>query len=110
MEPPLKPEIFEVLLALGGGRLHGYGIVQAVESSTGGRVRLAPSLLYRRLRRLLEDGLIEEAGETPGERGGSRKEYALTPAGRALLRAEARRLVSVAGRPRIRELAGEGES
>ncbi|HSR42973.1 MAG TPA: helix-turn-helix transcriptional regulator, partial [Longimicrobiales bacterium] len=62
--PPLHPEIFEILLALANGALHGYGIVKAVEENTGGEISLAPSLLYRRLRRLQDDGLVAEGEET----------------------------------------------
>lgn len=106
-DTPLNPEIFEILLALAEGPAHGWGIVQEVESRTDGRIELAPSLLYRRLRRLVEDGLVEEAGEAPGERGRPRKEYALTHQGRARVRAEARRLVDLASERAIRDLAGE---
>lgn len=104
--PPLKPDIFEILLALDEGPLHGYGIVKRVEENTEGRVELAPSLLYRRLRRLLEEGLVEEGEERPGDRGRPRQEYRITSEGAALLRAEARRLVELADAGRVRSLAG----
>lgn len=102
--PPLHPEIFEILLALSGGPLHGYGIVKAVEENTGGEISLAPSLLYRRLRRLRTDGLVAEGGEAPAERGPPRKEYALTPEGDAVLREEARRIRELARAERVRLL------
>lgn len=105
--PPLKPEIFQILLALEDGSLHGYGIVKRVEENTEGRISLAPSLLYRRLRRLLEDGLVEEGKEVPGEKGRPRQEYRLTGEGARVIRAEARRLVELAGEERIRGLASE---
>lgn len=106
--PPLKPEIFEILLALEDGPLHGYGIVKRVEENTDGRISLAPSLLYRRLRRLLDDGLVEEGEEVPGDRGRPRQEYRLTGEGASLLRAEARRVVALADESRVRSLASEG--
>lgn len=107
--PPLHPEIFEILLALSNGPLHGYGIVKSVEENTGGEISLAPSLLYRRLRRLQDDGLVTEGGEAPGERGPPRKEYALSPEGELVLREEARRIRELAGAERVRLLFREGE-
>ncbi len=102
--PPLHPEIFEILLALAGGPLHGYGIVKAVAGNTGGEISLAPSLLYRRLRRLQDDGLVAEGEEAPGERGPPRKQYVLTPEGEGVLRAEARRIRELARAERVRLL------
>jgi DNA-binding PadR family transcriptional regulator len=108
-DPPLHPEIFEILLALHAGPVHGFGIVQAVEEHTEGRLLLAPSLLYRRLQKLEDQGLVAEAGEEPGERGVPRKLYELTPAGRELVRDEARRLLALSKEGRIRRLAVGGD-
>ncbi len=105
---PLKPEIFQILLVLMEGELHGYGIVKAVERNTDGRLRLAPSLLYRRLRRLVDGGLAEAV---PGDGRDPRRgrAYRLTDLGRAVTRAEARRLVELAEDERVRELAESPE-
>lgn len=108
--PPLKPEIFRILLALDDGPLHGYGIAKRVEETTDGEISLAPSLLYRRLRRLLEDGLVEEGEEVPGEKGRPRQEYRLTAEGLRTVRSEARRLVALAGDEQIRSLASEADA
>ena len=40
---PLTQAQFHILLALAEGRLHGYGIIQAVERRTQGAVELGPA-------------------------------------------------------------------
>ena len=100
---PLKPPIFEILLALGEGRLHGYGILQAVRAQAGGSRRLETGPLYRQLRRLLEAGWIEELAEPPeGTPDDQRRTayYDLTPLGRAVLRAEGARLAELVSQTR----------
>jgi DNA-binding PadR family transcriptional regulator len=95
---PLKPVVFEILLALAEGRRHGYGIIQALRDRAhaggrGGRIETGP--LYRHLRRLLESGLIAERDEPPSGTADDERRtayYELTTLGRAVLRAEARRL------------------
>jgi len=104
---PLKPALFQILLALEGGERHGYGIIKEVERSTDGQIRLEPSPLYRRLKRMLDSGIVEEADKRPvpeldDER---RRYYRLTDYGRALLAAEAQRLVALAGSERVKNLA-----
>ena len=58
---PLKAVDFHVLLVLTGHELHGYGIVKEIESRSGGRLRLEPGNLYRYIRRLVQEGMIEAA-------------------------------------------------
>ena len=91
---PLKPTDYQILFGLLGRDLHGYAIVKAIEDRTDGMVRLEPSNLYRRVRKLVADGLIEESDERPvaeldDER---RRYYSLTRLGRAVLAAEAHRM------------------
>ena len=91
---PLRPTDYQILFVLLGRDLHGYAIVKAIEDRTDGLVRLEPSNLYRRVRRLIADGLVEESDERPvpeldDER---RRYYALTRLGRAVLAAEAQRM------------------
>lgn len=94
MTSELKPNSFHVLLALSEGDQHGYAIMQAVLDRTGGKVRLWPATLYGTLKKLLEEGLIEESGERPAAAfdDARRKYYRLTPSGRAALAAESNRL------------------
>jgi len=106
---PLGPDLFEILLALNEGDLHGYGIVKAVEASTGGRIVLDPSPLYRRLKRLLEAGIVTEAGKRPVSETDDtrRKYYSISPLGEQLVRAEAARLVALTDNARIQALAAD---
>lgn len=90
-----EPTIF-ILTALAGGRLHGYGIMGAVEELSEGRIKLSTGTLYGALERLERDGYVEFAGEET-EGGPPRRYYALTPAGRTLLTAEVQRMQDTAG-------------
>lgn len=95
---PLKPSVFEILLILGEGRRHGYGIIQALRERGGAGARIETGPLYRHLKRLLELGLIDELDEPPsGTRDDERRTayYALTALGRAVVRAEAARLAEL---------------
>lgn len=100
--PPLKPEIFEILAALSEGELHGYAILKAIEERG---TPMAASLLYRKLRRLLEDGWVVEC-ETPQEETDPRRRfYALTERGRGALEREAKRIVELGQSSRVRAIA-----
>jgi DNA-binding PadR family transcriptional regulator len=105
--PPLKPDLFHILLALSEDDLHGYGIMKAVEENTEGRILLEPSPLYRRLKRFLESGIVAEGegGSSAGTGDPRRRYYRLTSLGRRVLAAEAARLVELAESSRVRKLA-----
>lgn len=90
---PLTETTFLILLSLAPAPLHGYAIMKGVRDLSEGRVSLSTGTLYGALKRLLEDGWIERAGEEgPDETGRPRKAYALTPLGRRILAAEVERL------------------
>ena len=92
---PLSEVTFQVLLALIDRERHGYGIMHEVEIRTAGRVRLGAGTLYGALKRLVGDGLVEEAGERSESSDDERRRYyRMSPLGRAVARAEARRLAS----------------
>ncbi len=84
----LTEAVYYILLSL-LSPLHGYGIMQKVESMSGGRLRLAAGTLYGALSTLLEKGWIQTV---TAERDSRKKEYLITDAGRAVLREEMRRL------------------
>jgi DNA-binding PadR family transcriptional regulator len=94
---PLSAAAFHILLALAGGERHGYGIMQETARSSEGRVHLGPGTLYRSLKRLLADGLIEESAERPvPELDDERRHYyRLTPLGLRVAQAEAERLAAL---------------
>jgi DNA-binding PadR family transcriptional regulator len=105
---PLKPDVFEVLLALEGEDMHGYGILKTIEARGIG---MAASLMYRKLRRLIEDGVVEESEERPAEidDDARRRYFRLTELGRAVVSAEARRILELSRNKRIRRLASGAE-
>jgi DNA-binding PadR family transcriptional regulator len=108
---PLKPDLFHILLALSQQELHGYGIMKAVEESTGSQIVLDPSPLYRRLKRLLELGIVAESGRRPAadlddER---RRYYRLTNLGRRVLAADAARLVALSNTSAVQTLAAKAK-
>ena len=84
----LTEAVFYILLSL-DAPLHGYGIMQNVESLSGGRVRLAAGTLYGALATLTERGGFVSFGD---EIVGRKKEFQLSSAGREAVRAELRRL------------------
>jgi len=92
-----------VLIAIGPEERHGYAIMREIERMTEGATRLGPGGVYTTIKRLLDDGLIEECDERPDPEldDQRRRYYRLTPTGRAVVAAEVRRLESLvaAARP-----------
>ncbi|SPE25309.1 conserved hypothetical protein [Candidatus Sulfopaludibacter sp. SbA3] len=101
---PLKPADFHILLSLAEGPRHGYGIMKVVELESSGEVHLELGSLYRLLGRLLDLGMLEMAGSD--ER---RRNYSLTPLGRRVLEAEARRLAALVKLAPVRKLLREAK-
>ena len=91
---PLSPAMHHILLALLEGDLHGYAIMQSVEALSNGALRMGPGTLYGTLKRLLEQGLVEETDERPDADNDDerRRYYRLTPSGRASVRSETARM------------------
>ena len=87
-EMALTESTYYILLSLYRPR-HGYGIMQQVESMSGGRVRLAAGTLYGALTTMSEKGWI---ARLPGEDGSRKKEYKLTERGLKVLKNEIERL------------------
>jgi DNA-binding PadR family transcriptional regulator len=103
---PLTPAMFHILLALADGERHGYGIIQEVENSTDGRVRMGPGTLYGSVKRMLSDGLIAESDERPDPEldDERRRYYRLTDFGRQVAVAEAQRLTQLVTAARAKRL------
>ncbi len=80
----LRPPSYFALAALIDGPLHGYAIAQRARELSHGRVRLSTGTLYALLERALAESLVI-AGEPYVEGGRQRRDYTLTPTGRALL-------------------------
>lgn len=94
---PLPPATFHILVALAGEDLHGYAIMQDVTALTGGELKLSAGTLYRSIQRMLEQGLLAEISARPAPEldDERRRYYRITPFGRAVARAEARRLAQM---------------
>ncbi len=94
---PLPPVTFHILVALSDGDRHGYAIIQDVAASTGGELQIQAGTLYRSIQRMLEQGLVAETRTRPalGEDDERRRYYRITPFGRAVAQAEARRLTQM---------------
>lgn len=93
-----------ILLALADGELHGYGIMGEVAEQTGGRVRLLPGSLYSTIKRMLEDGLIDECDGPNVSEGPQRRYYRITEAGRAAATGELDRLAALLDFGRRRDM------
>lgn len=102
---PLKPLVFQVLLALVDGERHGWSLVREVQQR-GGFDRVMPGNFYRTLRTMLADGLIEEAADhRDGAEDDERRRYfKLTAAGSQAASAEARRLEALVLESRAKRL------
>jgi DNA-binding PadR family transcriptional regulator len=99
---PLTPAVFYVLLALADEDRHGYGVAKDVAARTGQAVRLGPGTLYGTLSRLTATGLVAERQARPSD--DRRRYYRLTPFGRRVAEAEARRLAQMVGIARAKAL------
>ncbi len=102
---PLTPAVFHILLSLADGERHGYSIMRDIAAHTKGKLRLGPATLYRSIKHLVEDGLIEESDVRPDpalddER---RHYYRLTEPGRQVVVAEIRRLEEALAVARTRQ-------
>ncbi len=103
---PLTPLAFQVLLALADSERHGYGIIREVDERTDGLIRLRTGTLYTLLQRLLDEDLIETSSARPDPEDDDerRKYYRLTTLGKDVLAAEARRLESLIGEARRKQI------
>ena len=105
---PLTPATFHILLALVDEERHGYAIMQEVAERTDGTMKLGPGTLYGSLKRMLEQGLVEESDERadPALDDERRRYYRLTRDGLAVARVEARRLEELVRAARRKKLIG----
>jgi DNA-binding PadR family transcriptional regulator len=102
MTAPLTPAVFHILLALAGGKRHGYAIAKEVLRQTGGEVRMGPGTIYGTLQRLLDLSWVE-VSDSPSDVDERRRYYRLTGLGKRAIEAEVKRmeaLVRAAKQPR----------
>lgn len=98
---PLPQAQYHVLVALTAGEMHGYAIMQAVEASSAGVVKMGPASLYGTLKRLVDMELVTETSRRPAVGDDQRRRYyELTTLGRDVCLAESDRLAALARRAR----------
>lgn len=107
--PSLSRVPMYVLLAIGPGERHGYAIMSEVARMTEGGTRLGPGAVYTAIKRLLDDGLIEETDERPDPDldDQRRRYYRLTALGQAVAAAQVRQLEAVVNATRPWALRAE---
>lgn len=91
---PLPASAMHIVVALAEGEKHGYAIIRDVEALSGGTVRMGSGTLYGSIKRMLDQGLIEEADERPDPAVDDqrRRYYRLTALGHRVGAAEQQRL------------------
>ena len=106
---PLRPVEFDVLLSLAAGERHGYGIIQDAEAR-GHMIVPDVGTLYRALRRMQDQGLIDESVRRQAPESGDerRNYYRVTALGMRVARAEARRLAALTRAARLSGLLAGG--
>jgi DNA-binding PadR family transcriptional regulator len=102
---PLKPLVFQILIALADDERHGWSLVRDVQQRGGFR-RIMPGNFYRTLRTMLSQGFIAESRERPAadEDDERRRYFRLTPLGARVAEAEARRLEALVLEARSKRL------
>jgi len=100
---PLPAAVFHILIALADRDRHGYSIMQDVAARTEGKVQLSAGTLYSSIRRMLEQGLIEELPESPDPTSTDerRRYYRLTRFGKRAAAAEVERLTALVKQARV---------
>ena len=106
---PLKPLVFHILLVLMEGERHGYGIVKEVEQRTGDQFKIEPGNLYRTIRTMLGQGLIEDSDARPdADLDDQRRRYfRVTNPGREAAKSEAARLDTLVTLARSQDLLAD---
>jgi DNA-binding PadR family transcriptional regulator len=103
---PLPASVMHIIVTLASGEKHGYAIMREVTEVSGGAVRMGPGTLYGSIKRMIDQGLVEEAEERPDpalddER---RRYYRLTDLGRRVGAAERDRLMHLLDAADVRRL------
>lgn len=103
----LPEAAFHILVALADSDRHGYAILQEVSARTNGAVKLNIGTLYTTIKRLLEQGWIQELDERPtaGNDDERRRYYRITRRGRREVLTEAARLEAMLAMARRAGLA-----
>ena len=106
---PLKPVVFRIILILLEQEQHGYGIVKELTRQKPPGLSLFPASLYRTLRRMQSEGLIESRERT-AESGKTRVYFRVTSLGGRVAHAEAAQLDGLLGTARSLRLLGDADA
>jgi DNA-binding PadR family transcriptional regulator len=95
-----------IIVALAAGERHGYAIMRDIADLSAGSVKMGPGTLYGSVKRMIEQGLVEETDERPDpalddER---RRYYRLTALGQRVGAAEQARLTALLNAAQLRHL------
>jgi DNA-binding PadR family transcriptional regulator len=107
---PLPPAFLHILLALADDERHGYDVMREVRRLTEGAVEMGPGTLYGAIKRMLEEGLIEESDTRPASEldDERRRYYRVTPFGVRVLAAETARLSRLIRVARAKRVVSSG--
>lgn len=103
---PLPASVMHIVVALAGGEKHGWAIMRDVNERSGGLVRMGPGTLYGSIKRMIDQGLLEETDERPDPAldDQRRRYYRLTDLGRRVGAAERDRLTRLLSSADVRRL------
>lgn len=95
-----------ILVALADGEKHGYAIMRDVLDHSSGKIAMGSGTLYGSIKRMLDQGLIEETDERPDPAldDQRRRYYRLTLLGQQVGAAEYARLEALIDAARMRRL------
>lgn len=104
---PLKPVEYLLLLALVEDEQHGYALAREIAERTDGVIALEPGNLYRVIKRLRENGLVQVSDKKrPAEPEDERRRYyKLTSLGARVAALEGERLRALLATKPARTLA-----
>ena len=91
---PVPASVMHILVALADGEKHGYAIMRDILDHSGGKITMGSGTLYGSIKRMLDQGLIEESDERPDPSldDQRRRYYRLTALGHHVGAAESARL------------------
>jgi DNA-binding PadR family transcriptional regulator len=103
---PLPASAMHIIVALADGEKHGYAIMREVEEVSAGAVTMGPGTLYGSIKRMIDQGLLEETDERPDPAldDQRRRYYRLTQLGHRVGAAEQDRLRQLVSAAQARRL------
>ncbi len=103
---PLPASAMHIIVALAGGEKHGYAIMRDIDDLSGGSVTMGPGTLYGSIKRMIDQGLVEETDERPDPAldDQRRRYYRLTTLGQRVGAAERSRLTALLDAAQLRRL------